>query len=670
MKYDEINQKIKNDIVNSFDSINKNYENDLPYNQLEIKREVKKEISPIIFSLNNKIKYAAIENINEINYFRLTEQNIKEVKYKIMDLCCKIDKINNKIDYNKDKNLFKQVSIKKAEIEFKQKISDIKSKEDILNMYNEKIKSNLLHIIKDKEEILEKIPTNNDLKNSNLNLLNNLKKNSKDIFETFEFQMNKKLYKLNEIKNKINFDNDLSAIKNSVKKINRNIDEIKKNKLDIHTIYMLKSVNNIIKNKIYNDFFIKIKLYLKDNNSLNTKIIENNTRISDYKNSVQNNLQKSKNIEDELNKAKMNCLSKEKLESINNFNKDGSYNLKQSQTLIKYKLDNLFENIDISKKSLGNFATKIDLNKYIMDFENALNVYKIDFSKKIDNAEKIKNYYSNLIISNIDSRKDRINKIENGTNLINSELAENLGLSQKCYESNNTFNQQIEIIEKDLLNYNKILEKLAIINIFNYYLNIIINYLINNQINCQQKNIIEFFNKLKDMNNYRKNMILNNLNYQNDLRKSINNYIYENKKQINEINRQNLINKKESKSLIIFLENFEKNIINNKIFLSSKIDNFIKSQNEINKKTKEYFNYNKKIEDKIKMEKIKRLKVFKETINKILSRFISINDSNKENNLRIKNLQDLLNKNKSEVKEGFDNIKLYLNQKLDKMKKK
>ena len=413
--------------------------------------------------------------------------------------------------------------------------------------------------------------------------------------------------------------------------------------------------HNIIKNKIYNDFFIKIKLYLKDNNSLNTKIIENNTRISDYKNSVQNNLQKSKNIEDELNKAKMNCLSKEKLESINNFNKDGSYNLKQSQTLIKYKLDNLFENIDISKKSLGNFATKIDLNKYIMDFENALNVSKIDFSKKIDNAEKIKNYYSNLIISNIDSRKDRINKIENGTNLINSELAENLDLSKKCYESNNTFNQQIEIMEKDLLNYNKILEKLAIIN---------------NQINCQQKNIIEFFNKLKDMNNYRKNMILNNLNYQNDLRKSINNYIYENKKQINEINRQNLINKKESKSLIIFLENFEKNIINNKIFLSSKIDNFIKSQNEINKKTKEYFNYNKKIEDKIKMEKIKRLKVFKETINKILSRFISINDSNKENNLRIKNLQDLLNKNKSEVKEGFDNIKLYLNQKLDKMKKK
>ena len=655
MKYDEINQKIKNDIVNSFDSINKNYENDLPYNQLEIKREVKKEISPIIFSLNNKIKYTTIENINEINYFRLTEQNIKEVKDKIVDLCCKIDKINNKIDYNKDKNLFKQVSIKKAEIEFKQKISDIKSKEDILNMYNEKIKSNLLHIIKDKEEILEKIPTNNDLKNSNLNLLNNLKKNSKGIFETFEFQMNKKLYKLNEIKNKINFDNDLSAIKNSVKKINRNIDEIKKNKLDIQAIYMLKSANNIIKNKIYNDFFNKIKLYLKDNNSLNTKIIENNTRISDYKNSVQNNLQKSKNIEDELNKAKMNCLSKEKLESINNFNKDGSYNLKQSQTLIKYKLDNLFENIDISKKSLGNFATKIDLNKYIMDFENALNVYKIDFSKKIDNAEKIKNYYSNLIISNIDSRKDRINKIENGTNLINSELAENLDLSKKCYESNNTFNQQIEIMEKDLLNYNKILEKLAIIN---------------NQINCQQKNIIEFFNKLKDMNNYRKNMILNNLNYQNDLRKSINNYIYENKKQINEINRQNLINKKESKSLIIFLENFEKNIINNKIFLSSKIDNFIKSQNEINKKTKEYFNYNKKIEDKIKMEKIKRLKVFKETINKILSRFISINDSNKENNLRIKNLQDLLNKNKSEVKEGFDNIKLYLNQKLDKMKKK
>ena len=258
MKYDEINQKIKNDIVNSFESINKNYEIDLPYNQLEIKREVKKEISPIIFSLNNKIKYTTIENINEINYFRLTEQNIKEVKDKIVDLCCKIDKINNKIDYNKDKNLFKQVSIKKAEIEFKQKISDIKFKEDILNMYNEKIKSNLLHIIKDKEEILEKIPTNNDLKNSNLNLLNNLKKNSKGIFETFEFQMNKKLNKLNEIKNKINFDNDLSAIKNSVKKINRNIDEIKKNKLDIQAIYMLKSASLKYYSTSLNQIFYRI----------------------------------------------------------------------------------------------------------------------------------------------------------------------------------------------------------------------------------------------------------------------------------------------------------------------------------------------------------------------------------------------------------------------------
>ena len=82
MKCDGINQKIKNDIVNSLDLFNKSYENNMPYNQIEIKREVKKEISPILFSLNNKIKYTTIENINEINYFRLTEQNIKEVKDK------------------------------------------------------------------------------------------------------------------------------------------------------------------------------------------------------------------------------------------------------------------------------------------------------------------------------------------------------------------------------------------------------------------------------------------------------------------------------------------------------------------------------------------------------------------------------------------------------------
>ena len=84
-------------------------------------------------------------------------------------------------------------------------------------------------------------------------------------------------------------------------------------------------------------------------------------------------------------------------------------------------------------------------------------------------------------------------------------------------------------MENDLMNYNKIFENFIIIN---------------NQVNHHKKVIIEYMNKLNELQNYKKNIIMNNINFQNDFRKSMNNFLYENKKQINEMNRQNLFNKK------------------------------------------------------------------------------------------------------------------------------
>ena len=190
---------------------------------------------------------------------------------------------------------------------------------------------------------------------------------------------------------------------------------------------------------------------------------------------MQNNFQKFKNTEVEINELKMSCLSNQKLENNNNFTKEGSYNLKQSQSLIQYKLQKLFENTTISKKYLENFVRKADFNKYINNYENILNDIISDFSKKIELVEENKNNYSKLLLSNIDSRKEKISKIENEANLINSKLIEISDFSKKNNESNNTFKQQIEIMEKDLINYNKIFEKIV---------------LINNQIKCHQINII------------------------------------------------------------------------------------------------------------------------------------------------------------------------------------
>ena len=655
-EYDEINNIIKNDITNHFELFNNNSdENIIPMSKIEINNEIKREMSPILFSLNNKIKYSTIKNINEINYFRLVKQNIKEIKYKILDINEKIDKINNKIDIIKDKNLLKSISLKKSNIELTNKISNIKSREDILIKYYEKIKKKLLNTKKTKEDILLKLSTNDNMKDNNINILNNLKKNLTVLIEKMKFEMEKKSDKLNEMKSMLNFINEINIIKNSIKNIDDKMKEIKNNKLDIHAIYSLKNLINIIKTKINNEIFIKIKLFSKENNNIYRKTIENNLRILEFQNNVKNNLQKSKNIEIEINNIRTSSLSNEKLETINNIGKEDIYNLKQNQSLIKFKLEKIFENIISVKNPLDDYVKKIDFYKYIETFGNSLNQINNDFSEKISYVEKYKNYYSKLILSNIDSRKEKINKIENEKNLINSKFLEISDLAKKCNDNNNIFKQQIENMEKDLMNYNKIFENFIIIN---------------NQVNNHKKDINDFTNKLNELQNYKKNIIMNNINFQNDFRKSMNNFLYENKKQINEMNRQNLFNKKSAKNLIVYLENFEKNIINNKVFITNKIDRLIKSQNEINKRTKDYFNYNKKIVDKNKIDKIKKLKTFKNTINKIISRFIYINDNNKDNNLKIKNLQDLLNKNKLEINEEFENIKIYLNQKLLEIKKK
>ena len=464
-EYDEINNIIKNDITNHFELFNNNSdENIIPMSKIEINNEIKREMSPILFSLNNKIKYSTIKNINEINYFRLVEQNIKEIKYKILDINEKIDKINNKIDIIKDKNLLKSISLKNSNIELTNKISNIKSREDILIKYYDKIKKKLLNTKKTKEDILLKLSTNDNMKDNNINILNNLKKNLTVLIEKMKFEMEKKSDKLNEMKSMLNFINEINIIKNSIKNIDDKMKEIKNNKLDIHAIYSLKNLINIIKTKINNEIFIKIKLFSKENNNIYRKTIENNLRILESTNNVKNNLQKSKNIEIEINNIRTSSLSNEKLETINIIGKEDIYNLKQNQSLIKFNLEKIFENIISVKNLLDDYVKKIDFYKYIETFGNSLNQINNDFSEKISYVEKYKNYYSKLILSNIDSRKEKINKIENEKNLINPKFLEISNLTTKCNDNNNIFKQQIENMENDLMNYNKIFENFIIIN--------------------------------------------------------------------------------------------------------------------------------------------------------------------------------------------------------------
>ena len=106
------------------------------------------------------------------------------------------------------------------------------------------------------------------------------------------------------------------------------------------------------------------------------------------------------------------------------------------------------------RNPLDNYVKKVDFYKYIETFENSLEDIKIDFSEKLSSVEKNKIYYSQLTLSNINSRKNKINKIKSEKNSVNSKFLEISGLAKKCNDNNDTFKQQIENMEKDLMNYN------------------------------------------------------------------------------------------------------------------------------------------------------------------------------------------------------------------------
>ena len=144
------------------------------------------------------------------------------------------------------------------------------------------------------------------------------------------------------------------------------------------------------------------------------------------------------------------------------------------------------------------------------------------------------------------------------------------------------------------------------------------------------------------------------------LRKSINNYNFEIKKRLNEMTGQILLNKKTNNNLIIYLNNLEKNIINHKKLLLNKIQILINNLTEINKRNKEYFTYNNKLINRNKIEMIKKLNSYKDNLDKVIEKYMNINEDNKSTKQKIQNLQELLNKNREEINEGFKQIKIYL----------
>ena len=649
-KYEIINNKIKNDIKQSFESINdKRYVNIIPLSRREIKKEITKESEPILFSLKNKIKYSTIENNNEIMFFRLTEHNFDDVKNNLFYIKTKINEINNKIKVLQDKNLFERISINKTNKYHSQKYLQIITKENEFLRYYEKIKNNISFIENNQEELLIKMKNHTDENKENIDLLNNMKENIELLIENTKSDINKKLISVNETNKKCCNLNEINTIKDYLNSIKKNVEEMNDDKKYIKISNEIKININKLKAQIENGINNKIKLSLKENNEILQNIIKNNNKISNLKNNTLKILEKTKEFEKIISDIRISSLSKIIINNMNSEMKKEIYNFNQNKILLDYEFKILFENIEKAKKILSNATKKLDFHKFIKDSENLYNKMNNYFVKEFAIVEENKNYYTNLILVDIISRKNKVDKIKKEKKIINSRLEELQSLIEQNINNKNKNKQYILEMENNLNEHNNIIKKIKIFN---------------NNIIYQKKEINSLNNKITEIENFIKNMTIDNIYYQNNLRKSINNYFYENKIQTNDVERHKLLNRTKTNNLNLYLENLNKTIINNKKSLENQINIFINKQNEINKRSKEYINYNNKTINKNKIENIKKIKFIKDKINKIIKIFIKINDNNKDTKEKIRNLQELLIKKESKIDEELYNIKFYLKEKI------
>ena len=649
-KFDHINIKIKKDIKHSFESFNeKNYTNIIPLSTIEIKNEVIKETSPLIFSLKNKINYENLKNQNEMEFFLLRNRKKREIKKNISYINDKINEINNEIKVLQDKNLFERISIKKNKDINSLNCAKLSEKAKLFLMYYKSIKKYIVYLEKNINEIIIKIKENNKTNDSNTNLLKDLKQNFEISVTSTRNILNEKLKEFNEIDKKSTDLNDIKKFKESLKLINKNIDEVIESKKFLENINKQKSYINKLKIKIENGILNRIKLLSKENKEIFKILLNNQKKFSLIKDKIEKNYQELKIAEEEIEGRKLSSLTKIIFDNRNIEIKREIHNLNENQNLMDYELKKLIENIGICESLLVNLTNKLEFYKSIKNIKKVLSETKDNILKKFTILEGNKNYYTKLVLENINSRKNKIDEIKKEKNLINSRSLEIQTLIEKN-SANIEINKQYLIeLNQNLINHNIILEKFNIIN---------------KKINEQKKVITELNAKIYEIENINKNLSIENIYYQNTFRKSINNYFFENQKQTNEMKRQKLLNKNTTINLFIYLDNIEKRIINNKKLILNKFGNFIIKQKEINKRCKEYIKYNNKIANKNKTETVKRIKSYKYIINNIIKKFILANENNKNIKKKLKNIQDLLKKNESEINDEFNKLKLYLNERI------
>ena len=289
--------------------MNKNYTNIIPLNTNEIKNEVIKETSPLLFSLKNKINYENLKNKNEMEFFLLRNHKKRSIKNNIIDINDKINEINNKIIDLQDKNLFDRIHIKNNKDFHSENYAYLNEKIKVFLIYYEKIEKNIASLEQNINEILIKIKENYKSNENNTNLLIDLKKNFDTLVEHTKDELNKKLTSFNEIYKKSSDMNEINKIKDSLKSINKTMEEITEAKKFLENINKLKSYINKMKIKIENGIVNQIKLLTKENKEIFQIQLKNQKKFSSIKVKFEKKSQELKKAEEEIDERILSSLT-------------------------------------------------------------------------------------------------------------------------------------------------------------------------------------------------------------------------------------------------------------------------------------------------------------------------------------------------------------------------
>ena len=643
-KYEQINKSIKNEISLSFNEFKaKKNINIIPLKKNSLKNDINRESKPIISLMKNNIKLGLKKSHSQIDFFKYKNHNLINAKNNLFKIKTKINEINNKIILLIKKNNSKLILVNNSKNEYNKYISKLNTKGKNFLEYYEKMYKDISTINNNKSQIIKFFKENENLRDNNNASLRELK-NKMIIL----FSKNGNIKK-NKISEKCNKFNDIDTIKTDIENIKKNLNEIKENEKYNQILSNLKLIINRSKIKLKNDIINNINYSKKENKIIIKEIINNLNKLNYLKNNIEKYIERANELEKEIINLRMNLMLKNEFENINNIKNNEIFNLDQKQILLNYELESLTQKVNEIKKFLSNFTYKFDFYNFIKNLESNIKEAKIKFSEKIKTINEHKNYYKNLILLNIETRKKKLNNFEKEKNNINYKLFEIQSIIERNNNNNDNYSKDILSIQKNYNEFNNILQKL---------------YKINININTQSDEINNFNQKFVEIGKRINSEPFNNLTKKKTLKKSISTYIFEEKKYMNEINIHKIINKKRRNDLIIHLKNIITNLINKKNLIKDQMNNFINKQDKINRRNEDQIKYNNEIINLSKIENLKKLKSFKDIIYNVVEKYIKINRIHKINSKKINDTKELLNQKEDEISQNCEDIKSYLKEKI------